>query len=169
MRHLSDLDQTEIAPGKEIGINFTVLPFGKPARNFRTFLQIPDDTPDGDYQLLIVGSRTYSALMLGSRPHRTQATNTDQLFEAIKMLNGGQDDRVYVLLQTQKQGLAIGQNELPQLPSSKLALITNPTSTTATPYAQWIDKSVETGLVINSNVRFTLGIRSYLSTDADAN
>lgn len=162
----ASLDQTEIAPGKEIGINFTVLPFGKPERKFRTFLKIPSDTPDGDYQLLIVGSRTYAALMLASRPHRTQATNTDQLFEALKMINSGQDDRVYVLLQTKKKGLAIGQNELPQLPSSKLALITNPTSTTATPYAQWIDKSVETGLVINSNVRFTLGIRSYLSGDA---
>ena len=161
----ASLDQTEIAPGGEIGINFTILPFGKPQRKFRTKFPIPTNTPDGDYQLLIVGARTYAAMMLGSRPHRTQATNTDQLFEAIKMLNGGVDDSVYVLMQTQEKGLAIGQNELPQLPSSRVALITNPTSTSATPYAQWIEKNIDTGLVIRSNVMFTLGIRSSLVED----
>lgn len=166
----ASLDQTEIAPGGEIGINFTILPFGKAERKFRTKMAIPTNTPDGDYQLLIVGSRTYAALMLNSRPHRTQATNTDQLFEAIKMLNGGVDDNVYILMQTREQGLAIGQNELPLLPSSRVALITNPTSTAATPYAEWIEKTVDTGLVIRSNVMFTLGIRSSLAEEnAEAN
>jgi hypothetical protein len=165
----ASLDQTEIAPGHDIGINFTILPFGQPERKFRTMLTIPQNTPDGDYQLLIVGARTYAALMLGSRPHRTQATNTDQLLQALRMINGGIDDSVYVLLQTKEQGLAIGQNELPLLPSSRAALITNPTSTAATPYAQWIEKIVDTGLVIRSNVQFTLGIRSSLTDEAEAN
>lgn len=166
----ASLDQTEIAPGHEIGINFTVLPFGKSERQFRTRLPIPVNTPDGDYQLLIVGARTYAAMMLGSRPHRTQATNSTQLFEAIKMLNDGVDDSVYVLLQTREEGLAIGQNELPLLPSSRAALITNPTSTAATPYAQWIEQKIDTGLVIRSNVMFTLGIRSSLADEgAEAN
>ena len=166
----ASLDQTEIAPGSEVGVNFTILPFGKPERKFRTQFAIPTNTPDGDYQLLIVGARTYSALMLNDRPHRTQATNTDQLFEAIKMLNSGVDDSVYVLMQTKDKGLAVGQNELPQLPSSRIALITNPTSTTATPYALWLEKNIDVGMVIRSNVMFTLGIRSSLTEEtADAN
>ncbi len=162
----ASLDQTEIAPGGELGINFTILPFAKPQQKFRTTLPIPTNTPDGDYQLLIVGSRTYAAMMLGSRPHRTQATNTDQLFEALRMINEGIDDRVYVLMQTKEKGLAVGQNELPQLPSSRVALITNPTSTTATPYAQWIEKSIDAGLVIRTNVMFTVGIRSNLAEES---
>ncbi|MBL4702423.1 MAG: hypothetical protein JKX85_14330 [Phycisphaeraceae bacterium] len=164
----ASLDQTEIAPGKEVGINFTVLPFGKPEKTFRTFLKIPDNTPDGDYQLLIVGARTYAAMMLSSRPHRTHATNTDQLLEALRMISSGQDDRTYVLLQTKNKGLAIGQNELPLLPSSRVSLITNPTSTTTTPYEQWIEQPIDTGLVIRSNVRFTLGIRSNLAIEAES-
>ena len=41
----------------------------------------------------------------------------------------------------------------------------SPTSTTATPYAQWIEKSIDAGLVIRTNVMFTVGIRSNLAEE----
>jgi hypothetical protein len=152
------LDRAEIAPGQTLGMTMSVHPFGKPAVDHRIELKIPDDTPDGDYQIIVSDANTYMQLWLGSRPHLVQTSSIDELHAMLARIQAVRSDAIYVTMLLPEEGLAIGQEELPGLPSSAKALIASPVSTLATTYHDSIVEIKPMNQVIMGERRFMIRV-----------
>lgn len=137
-------------------------PYGTPPIKQRIKMTIPESLADGDYDLIVCDARTYVQLLLDSRPHMLATSNADDLHRLLQRILAVASDALYAVLQLPESGLAVGRQELPQLPSSRRAMFDTPTSTLATPYVEWIEKIVPMGLVIQGKTKFTIGIRKAL-------
>jgi hypothetical protein len=152
------LDRAEIAPGQTLGMTMSVHPFGKPPVDHRIELKIPDDTPDGDYQIIVSDANTYTQLWLGSRPHLVRTSSIDELHAMLARIQAVRSDAIYITMLLPEEGLAIGQEELPGLPSSAKALIASPVSTLATTYHDSIVEIEPMDQIIMGERRFVITV-----------
>ncbi len=159
------LDRAEVAPGENAWITVRLHPYHKPAFDLRINLPIPADLPEGDYQVLVCDANSYLQNLVNSRPHLTHIASASELYAMVKKIIGLPSDAIYIVLQEKPDGVAIGQQELPNLPSSRRAIIAQPTNSIATPYADSIEKVVRVDDVTDGNVDFTLTVKK--KTDKD--
>jgi len=155
----AQVDRVEIDPGDTIGITLYIQPYGQPAAKHHVKLKIPDSLSAGDYDLIICDSKSYMPLLFESRPHLLFTTDADDLQAVVQRILNIKNDALYVVWQLKEPGLAIGGQELPQLPSSKRAMFDTPANTMASPYVEWIEKTVPLGMVTQGNVKFTITVR----------
>ena len=80
-------------------------------------------------------------LSLGLRPHQ------------------GRCDALYVVMPRHEQGLAVGTNELPQLPSSVRTVIAPATTTLARPFQDWIETRHDLDVVPTGMTNFQITVR----------
>lgn len=153
------INQPVVAPGDEVDITLWLQPFGEELQSRHVNIKVPSSLPDGDYQLLVGGAQAYMGMLLGTRPHLSMPTDIDSLFNLIKRVMEVDNTAIYVLLQSGETALAVGQQEMPGLPSSRKALLAGSTSTLTTPYLDWIEKKFETTHVIEGQQGFMLHVR----------
>lgn len=157
------IDRAEIAPGDTIGITIHIQPYGQPIVKKRIVLATPESLADGDYELVVCDAATYTQLLLENRPHLLATTNADDLRDVLQRILNVRADAIYAVLQLPESGLAVGRQEMPQLPSSRRALFDTPTNTITTTYMESIEKIVPLGLVIGGSTQFTVGVRHALA------
>ena len=153
------LDQATVEPGEKFTLSFQVQPYGEPVQTHRAEVAVPVDTPEGDYQLIISGAMSYAGRLFATRPHLFNTTTIDELYETMRLIMSIRDDAAYVGLQLAEKGIAVGRAELPQLPSSRRAMIATPTSTTATPFIESVEQVIETDMVVNGDYGFLVHVR----------
>jgi len=153
------LDSGEVSPGDDLHLTLRVQPYGGDAYEKRVSLTVPSDTPEGAYALTICDARTYVPLLITNRPHLLATDSLDALFNILQRIVGVPNDNLFVILQLKKKGLAIGQQELADLPSSRKALIATSTSTIATPYNDWVETRIDNDLVIPVNLNFAVTVK----------
>lgn len=153
------INKTVVAPGDDVDITLWLQPYGKELQSTHVNIQVPSSLPDGDYQLLVGGSQAYMGMVLGTRPHLSSPTDINSLFGLIKRVMEADNTAMYVLLQSGETALAVGQQEMPSLPSSRKALLEGSGSTLTTPYMEWIEKKFDTTNVIEGQQAFTLHVR----------
>ena len=152
------LERAHVAPGETLAIIIAVQPHQKAKRQQRIEFKIPDDLPDGDYPLTIADARTYQRLMMSNRPHLGNASNVTELSDGLQRILATRDDVFYVSLQLPQPQLALGLQELPNLPSSRKALMAGTIGTLATPYREAIDKIVPMDLVTMGSYKFVVTV-----------
>ena len=153
------LEQSQVAPGDTVGVTVWVQPYGKSSRRLRTELEIPADLPEGDYPLIISDAQTYLGALASTRPHLFMTRNVDDLMQMIQRVLGVKRNAVHLTMRLPEKGIAVGRQELPQLPSSRRAMIHTPTSTVAQPYRDTLEKTIETDLAISGQLGFTVHVR----------
>lgn len=156
------LERAEVAPGGTVGMVVKVQPYGKPAFDKRFEMTIPESMPEGDYELHACDTMTYLQMMMSTHPHLMNTTNADELFSMVKLIVSLPKNAVYLTMKSNKEGLAVGRQELPQLPSSRRAMIAAPTNTIATPYADSIEKVTAMDLVTEGDLSFTVSVKKSL-------
>jgi hypothetical protein len=88
-------------------------------------------------------------MMFQTRPHLMTTTSVDELFQAVKMITSIKQDTLYVVMLLPQNGIAVGRNEMPRLPSSRRALIASSQNTVSTPLADWVvEKTPMNGMVV---------------------
>ncbi len=153
------LEKRVVEPGATVKVTAEIQPYNQPVQTVRGELTVPADTPEGDYALLLGDAQTYINLFFSSRPHLTQITDTDELFDAMRQMLAIRNDALYLTLMLTEKGIAVGRNEMPQLPSSRRAMIATPTSTVAMPYLESVDQMIPLGLVIQGQQQFLISVR----------
>ncbi len=153
------LTQPVVAPGDEVTINLWLQPYGGQMYRKQVSIKVPDALPDGDYQLIVGNGQTHTSMMMGTRPHLSSPTSIDALFNLVKRVMETDTTSIYVILQSHEQGLAVGQQEMPRLPSSRRALLTGSASSKTAPYQEWLSQKFETGHVIDGVLSFNLQVR----------
>ena len=96
---------------------------------------------------------------MATRPHLFATETIDDLVQMTQMLLSIRRNAIYVVLTWPDQGLSVGRDELPQLPSSRRAMIGTPTNTLALPFADTVERIVDTDVVIDGDFTFTINVR----------
>jgi hypothetical protein len=122
-------------------------------------MTIPESLPDGDYQLHVCDAQTYTQLWYTSRPHLMVTTNADELYAMVRRITSVPNNALFLVLQIQQEGLAVGRQEMPHLPSSRKAMIATPTSSLATPFSESVDRIIPMDLVTQGDLTFTINVR----------
>ena len=148
-----------VAPGEALEITARLQPYNQPLRTETLTLRVPPDVPEGDYVLTVGDAQTYLGMTLGSRPHLVNPGSLDDLAAVLQRMIGVDNDRLYAVMQLNNQAVAVGQSELPRLPSSRAAMIATPASTRATLYRETIEVSRSLDLVPTGNRMFMLSVR----------
>jgi len=152
------LDHALLAPGDTVGITMKLQVYRKDQIEHRVKLQLPDDLEDGQYQLFLSDARTYLQMLVANQPHLMKSYNIDQLRQAIQRILSVREDTFYVTLLLPQPELAVGRNEMPKLPSSRLAMIADPSHTKATAYREMVHKTVPLDLVATGSHRFVITV-----------
>jgi hypothetical protein len=152
---------TTVAPGDQLKVNLEIKPFRGEPVNHLLKLKIPDDQPDGPFNVMVGDANSYVQMLYERKPHLTRVNNIDELFEMVKMISTIKQTAVYAtLLDQRRPQVAIGRTELPDLPSSKAAMLLQPTSSQATPYIDAVEYVEPIDYVIQGNFSFPILVQS---------
>ncbi|WP_432800225.1 hypothetical protein [Poriferisphaera sp. WC338] len=152
------IDQADVAPGDQVDVTFTVQKYGGELKELHGSITVPKDTPEGNYNLMIANAQQYSSMKLATQPHLTKITNVDDLYEVLKIVLGVKHDSMYLVMNLADKGIAIGRSALPGLPSSRRAMIMNKTNTYATPYVEFAESEINTGLAVQGALNFQVKV-----------
>jgi hypothetical protein len=99
-------------------------------------LELPNDLPDGEYELSVCSPRAHLAAMRSEKPHLFRADNLQDLLEGFNRLTGCPDNGVYLRLALPKGGFAVKQTELPELPSFRRQILADSRRTDITRFSE---------------------------------
>lgn len=154
------LEQPSAKAGDTVGVLVRLKPYRKPETLERLSFKLPKPLPDGVYNIAIGGAPMILQQRLGIRPHLLRADNIDELFDAVQAQLDVKDESLYGVLQLHEgNNLAIGRSELPNLPSSRVALLAVETSTRASPFLQSIESIKQLPYVISGQMNLPLLVR----------
>ncbi|UCD27367.1 MAG: hypothetical protein JSV03_09565 [Planctomycetota bacterium] len=90
----------------------------KPVYTYAKYsLRLPDDLPDGEYELSIGSATSHLMALRSEKPHLFYAENLPQVLEALNRIGSFAENKVYMRLKLPVSGLAIKHTEMPELPS----------------------------------------------------
>ncbi len=143
------LKSPTVKPGETATIVLRVQPYRKKVELREFKITIPKDTREGNYLLTIGGGSMYQQMNRLVKPHLSTASNSEELFEAVKFLVDIKDDSLYGVIRLRTgNNLTIGRSELPKLPTSRAALIRSVTSTRTGTYLDTIEKRMDLPYVV---------------------
>ena len=153
------VDQAIVAPGTTVKLSFQIQPYGGPIQTHQAEVRVPLNTPEGNYPLLVSDAASYSTRMFATRPHLMSITTIDELHQTLNKILSIRTDVAHVMLQLAEKGIAVGRNEMPELPSSRRAMIATPTSTTATSFFETVHQVVNIDHALSGEIAFTIHVR----------
>jgi len=155
----ASLDHAEVAPGGAVRVTLELQPHNAPRFTVAGSITIPRDTPEGDYPLTIGGGATYANMLNRTRPHRTLVTGLDDLTDLLRDVYAVPNTGIYLMLQRDGGGVAVGRTEMPRVPSSRAALLTSPTHSRTLPFGRLTVSRIDTDLTLASQAGFQISVR----------
>ncbi|MCC7407787.1 MAG: hypothetical protein IT442_06920 [Phycisphaeraceae bacterium] len=116
-------DALEVYAGRALGITLRLKPFRQAPRTMRVEMPIPADLPPGEYEIRVGSAESFARQLIASRAHLSLPRNIDDLFASLQTLTAVPADELYLTMSLPTQGMSIGSTELPNLPSSRAALL----------------------------------------------
>jgi hypothetical protein len=153
------LSDNVVRPGQTVTIQAALKGFRSEPIPFTLELPIPQDCPDGKYQLQILGSDAYQAFLNKTAPQRFTAVDSQSLLDGFNRVLNIPQDRLYVCLPISQSGLAVRNTELPNLPATKMMVLADAKRIQPiTPYTNFIETSIQTGLIASGSAAVELTV-----------
>ncbi len=119
-----DLDGKTYKPGETVRGKLTVQRYRKPRTTVPVAFKIPDDMPEGTYRLTATDAEEAAYQYYRTNPHLFDPETTEELFAAIQRTVTGRYDKLYLTVdQPRTTGTALKDQELPELPASRLSVL----------------------------------------------
>ncbi len=110
-----------VRPGGTVPVELKIRPWRRTPRWITVNVRIPDDYPEGSYSVVLCGGDEALRQEQREAPTRFQPDDLDSLLEVLGREKAR--DRLYVRLERPGEGIAIGRDELPNLPASMRSLL----------------------------------------------
>lgn len=110
------VDQPVYRPGETVSVEWNMQPFRKPQERMSYSFRLPENLPDGTYELTVSDASTRTALDASRSPGAERVFSYESLVEVVR--RNYPRNKVYVTLQDRDTGVSIRGNELPKLPGS---------------------------------------------------
>jgi hypothetical protein len=147
------LDGEVYRPGQTVTGKLHVQPFRVKRQSIPVSFKLPDDLPEGTYELTACDATTAGKAMVEEMPHRFEPKTVKQLFDAVKLTVRYHNDRLYLRIPLPSGGgLALDHNELPDLPGSKAAIIRQADRLDTAAFSASLEQSEPTPYVLRGSV-----------------
>jgi hypothetical protein len=114
-------ERSNYKPGDTVLIHFDLVPY-RAARQPKTVqLTIPDELPEGTYQILLGDATARQNLQMSLEPAMTRINSFASLVRLVRM--NFAENRVYATLTDTDAGASVGSSNLSRLPASVLATL----------------------------------------------
>ncbi len=153
------IDRREVAPGEAVQIAIDLQPYGGAVETVRMRFEIPSDLPEGEYEIAVTDAAHYAQRMAALRPHLSRVTNVTELFEQAQRVLSVPDDALFVSMVLPEGGVALGRTELPDLPSSRRALIGSGLRSGVSPYRNMKYEMTPLDYVPTGQVMFKVNVK----------
>jgi len=153
-------DKPLYQPGERVRLVIELQPYRMSVTREITELSLPDDLPDGDYDLVVCNSLMRQSLDAARNPAKGEIRDYPSLLERVR--TSYPRNRIYVALLDRDTGSAVRGQELARLPSS---VITTLESSTEPPHYAAVrgnflwDRAQATGWEISGRQHLTLKVR----------
>lgn len=142
------LDGTIYKPGDTVRGNVTIRLPRQQDKVVPVRVTLPADLPEGDYTLEACDSDDASSKLRYQQPHRFDPRSAADLLAALKCTVSTKAGNIYICMPIHRGGMAIGKDELPDLPASKAELIREAGLLDTHNFSQTLFKSIPTQYVI---------------------
>jgi hypothetical protein len=113
--------RNSVRPGGIMPIEMKVRPYKAEPRWMRVEVRVPADYDEGSYRLSLCGADESLRSEMREAPDRFRADDIDSLLKVLG--RNERRDQLFVRLEERGNGLAIGRDELPNLPSSMRTIL----------------------------------------------
>jgi hypothetical protein len=145
------LDGRVYKPGDTVTGFVTIRPFRKEKMKVPVKFELPADLPEGPQRLTVSDAQEYGQAVRQEKPQRFRPTTAKELLEAIQTLMAPKDDTMYFRLPLRRPGLALGEQELPDIPESKGRLLLEGGQPEANAFTSSVVRPLETQYVLEGS------------------
>ena len=161
----ADIDRLRLAkltckPGETmaVGIRWHHLR-SEPAYTEATYdLTIPSDLPDGEYTLTVGSAGMNLVALRTEKPHRFRVESLRDIVETLNLATSFPQNRLYMRLEMPEGGLAVGRQELPDLPSYRRKILLDSMRNDVGEFIDALVVTHDTDFVVNGRQSVTLKV-----------
>lgn len=121
-------------------------------------LELPQDLPDGEYQLVAGSVQGHLAALKAEKPQWWRAENLSDALKAINLTATFPDDRFYMHLTLPDTGLAVGKTEMPELPTFRQRIVADTRRSDLQPFTESLTVQHEAGFHVQGSQTFRIRV-----------
>jgi hypothetical protein len=148
--------RNRVRPGGTVPVELRIRPWREEPRWMTVDVPIPDDYPDGTYTVVVCGGDEALRQERQEVPARFDPDDLQGMLDLIT--RDVRRDRLYVRLERPGRGIAIGQEELPNLPASMRSVLTTSARRQVTPVQPTRVTTVPMDWVVTGGRKLTITV-----------
>jgi len=119
----AELVRDRVRPGDPLEVTIWWRPFRADPVARRYSLKLPEEIPEGGYELTVCTASSHLAALRSEKPYLFERKNMAQMLELLNRVASVRDDRVYLRLPLPTGGMSVGPEALPELPSFRRRIL----------------------------------------------
>jgi len=147
-----------LRPGDVAEITVELRPYEQEPYTKTVELEIPQDLPPGEYGVMLGGAPSYTNRLYSAKPYLFSAENESELLDVVEAMMQPDREALYVMLQTNRQALAIGRRNLDGMPVSRAAMLAQAPGVEAMTFQPTIEHAIPMGTVVLGEAGVTLNV-----------
>ncbi len=154
------IPQVVYQPGQTVPARVVIEPVRQDLREYELLLKLPDDLPEGNYQINIGSQQAYQQQMQAAQPQRFSAFTPQDVQQILQERLSIRRDKLYISIIMPDSGIAIEETSLPSLPGSKAVLLTDKSRLALMRRFQaFSSNSMNTDYIISGNANLPIEVR----------
>ncbi len=163
--HEARLRRNVFRPGETVSVDVQWLnEQAYPTYTRETYaIDLPQDLPDGTYELLIGSAMAHLSSLRERRPYEWYATSLEDILTIMNNVGTVQENRVYMHLKLPDVGVSIGRTPMPNLPSFRQKILADSGRGDVRPFRDAIVVEHETDFVVRGQRTFAIQVERKLA------
>jgi hypothetical protein len=153
-----DMARSHFKPGESIDVAIRWRPYRAQPFVRHYTMKLPDNLPDGPYQLTVGGWQTQLMGLRTDKPHLFRTESMSDILGAAERIASVRTDRLYMRLEIHRGGLAMGKTELPELPSFRRQILDEAKLRAVQSYSEPLVVEQAVPFAVNGEQRFTIQV-----------
>lgn len=147
-------------PGEVVEAKAVLEPMRQLEVHSKIQLQLPDDLEDGRYEISVGSFMGYQSARRKAQPHLNTAYNAEETRDVLQQRLSIERNGLYMTMTLPKRGVAIEGKALPELPASKVMLLTDQSrKKTTAKFGELLWTRLETDYVVGGRKKFNIEVR----------
>jgi len=141
-------------PGETVGATLMFRPYRSARKTIDLEFKLPDDLPEGAYTLSVSNAASAMAQRQSEMPQRFAPRTTEQLLEAMNRVVAPPARQLYLRMPLPDGGgLALAHKELPDLPGSRAAILSDARIFETRRFRRSLETTVKTDYILSGSLR----------------